>query len=586
MEREQATDTHDPAATGVSSRGRRIAAVSVPVVATLLAHGAVVANGFVLPRDSHWLLDHDGWHGFGDGRFSWMLETARGGMARPLAWISLATDAALTGSSGAATVHTGSVVLQALGALLLALLFVRVLTREGAAARDPRAVHIAAALAAAAWAVHPLRVEAVAWASARGELLATTLGIASAVALERGVGSSVLRPLSVLGSVALATAAVLADPGAVGLPVALVALALWLRVDRPRSVASWATGPALATASAAYLVPIGVGLTAALATRSAGNPGIPAPALAVAAASGVMRALRATLLPIGLAPAYSPPPGFPDELDASLLLDAGLTLVLAVVTLWGLRRLSGSALVGLAFLGVLVPQILIGHDPVGADRYAGLATAGLFLGAVNVALDRLGGVTARRAAAAAGGALILVLGLLSARQVTHWRDDATLTAHTLAVDPANETALVARGEHVRRAGGEWSEWLPFDRRAVEAGGVRPLAEWWYGRGLLEVGDAAAETHLRRAVDFGPWLPGPLHDLGVLLLRRGEKDAAAGLLRRAARLDDRSASIWFALGRAELLCEDRPAAVRALRRAAELAPEEAVILDALERAEAQ
>lgn len=83
----------------------------------------------------------------------------------PLTWLSLMTDVSLFGVQAGA-LHLVNVLLHAAGALVLLALLYRL---TGSLT--------AALLAAAFWAVHPLRVESVAWVSQRKDVLSTLLGL-------------------------------------------------------------------------------------------------------------------------------------------------------------------------------------------------------------------------------------------------------------------------------------------------------------------------------------------------------------------------------------------------------------------------
>jgi len=252
----------------------------------------------------------------------------------------------------------------------------------------------------------------------------------------------------------------------------------------------------------------------------------------------------------------------------------------------GLRRATPSSLVGLTFLGLLMPQLVFGHQPAGADRFAALATTGFFLSAA-VGIGSWAVSPARRRTALVTTAfLVLFLGLLSARQTTYWKDAKTLEQRILDVDPSNAGGLATSGLRMRREGGSWANSTVLFRRSTDLGSYRGQAHALLGAALLEKGDAAAEDHLRRAIELAPWLSEPRQELGALKLHDGTWNAAREQLRWAARLDDRSASIWFALAKAELILNDNAAAKAALLRARELAPDDPSVREALERLEAE
>ena len=138
---------------------------------------------------------------------------------QPLTWLSLMLDCSLWGvRAGAALVE--NVVLHAISALLL---FATLLLATKNVNRS--------AAAAAIWAVHPLRVESVAWVAERKDVLSTLFFIAAMLAY---VAFSQRRtPLRYALIVIAFVLAVMAKPMAITLPVALLLLDLWPLQRKP-----------------------------------------------------------------------------------------------------------------------------------------------------------------------------------------------------------------------------------------------------------------------------------------------------------------------------------------------------------------
>jgi len=564
------------------SRWPLAAAVAAAVLAGLLCTLPVLGAGFAPLGDPALLESHDRWHGLGGERFAWMLETVRGGFVRPLAWLSYGLDGALSGP-GAAGIHRTSWLLHGLRAALVTVLTVRLLL-VGAVAREDgrrRAVLVAAGAAGVLWAIHPLRVEATAWAAARPELLAGVLWLGSAVAFVRAVSGPALRTPALVGAVLLGCLGVYADPLSLGGAIAVGSLVAWIARLDSASFAGQAERGTRSACSLPFLVPILLGVVMAFGVDAAGTPGLDPLARAGALANGTLRVLRTTLWPGWLHPEYGAPPGFPATVGPTLLFDGALLLGLVGYTVHGLLRGRGTGYVGLAFLGLLVPPLLLGHTPFGADRYADLATVPLFIGLADALARPFPSIAVRRAAGAGLLVIAAVLATASVRQSALWTEPDALLDHVLAIDPANEAALVARGEAALPTDDVFASSAAYARRALEGGGARPRAHAFYGRILLELGEPAAEGQLRDAIAAGPWLPGPHHDLGVMLLRRGEFAEALTLFERAARLDSRSAAVWFGVGRARQQLAENADAADAFRRALALEPGDAAIQAALD-----
>lgn len=556
-----------------------MAALAAAVLAAVALLPSLSA-GFVEPGDRFLLLDHDRWHGFGDGRLGWMLGTDRGGASRPLAWLSLALDHEMAGGADPSVVHRTALILHAAAAALLAALAVRIArlsTGEGAL---PRSVALAGGLAAAIWAVHPLRAEAVSWASARGEALAAPLLLAGALWGLRGVSGPRIRPLACLLSMAFYGLALASDPAtAAGWAGAGLALLAWLRSRCPDSAAARLRPPELA---ATVLLLAGPALIAFAGAAAASGPGARTGLAGVlGACEGAVRCVRSTLWPAGLHPAYDPAPGFPAETGPELWVGGATVAVAAALALRLARGGRGAGWSVLAFLALALPPALALPEPVGADRIAHAATLPLFAAGAAVLLAPSG--RPRLTPVVLGIVLVGILLPLGRRQAAIWTDTGTLLAHTLGADPTNETALALRGEIARREGEPLELVVSFHTASLAHDEARPLAHAYLGRALLDKGDAEARAHLERAVVLGPWLPGPHRDLGALLLRRGATADAAAHLEEAVRLDPLSPAAWHALGRALALAGKREAAVRALEESLRLAPGDPAVIEALRRA---
>ena len=114
------------------------------------------------------------WHGLTSANIDWMFQTTNiyMGNYQPLTWLSFATEYSLWGESPE-RMHLINVLLHALSAVLLARLATRLFawssgTRAG---EESLAAWIGGAAAALLFALHPLRVESVAWATERRDVL-------------------------------------------------------------------------------------------------------------------------------------------------------------------------------------------------------------------------------------------------------------------------------------------------------------------------------------------------------------------------------------------------------------------------------
>ena len=382
----------------------RGAAPAIIVVVTFWAFAAVLANGFVEWGDRGELLDNVHYRGFGPANLSWMFTTIHQGHYQPLTWLSFAADYAMWGMRPAGY-HATSLVLHCVCAVVAYLIILRLL--------GPGAL-VAAALAALLFALHPLRVEAVAWATERRGPLSSALALSSVLAyLYRA------RWLSV----ALFGLALLAKEFVFTLPLVLVILDVY-----PLRRRAWRE-------KIPFFV-LGV-IGAAVAIASSAQSGV-ARSLAdygvlqriAQCFHGLAFYLHKTILPTGLSPIYSIPP----ELDPfamhfvlSAIVVTGLTAGLVAAR----RRFPAGLAAWAVFVVILSPVLGLaqtGHQ-IAADRYT-------YLPAVAVsALVALGLVKLGRTAPMVMLPLLAGLALLTWRQVGVWRDTETLWRHAVRVDP-------------------------------------------------------------------------------------------------------------------------------------------------------
>jgi hypothetical protein len=163
-------------------------APAVVVATTALAFAPVIRNDFVNWDDAANLLENHFYRGLSWEHLQWMFTTFHNSLYRPLTWITFGADYLMWGMNPAGY-HLTSLLLHCFAAWLFYLLSARVLSWVAPAAggADPWAVRIAAAFAAIIFAIHPLRVEPIAWASARGDVVSGLFFILTLVCYLRAV---------------------------------------------------------------------------------------------------------------------------------------------------------------------------------------------------------------------------------------------------------------------------------------------------------------------------------------------------------------------------------------------------------------
>jgi hypothetical protein len=184
------------------------------VLSVFLAYGQVARNGFVRWDDYVYVVENpEVRSGLSVQGVSWALTTSRASNWHPLTWLSHMADVEFFGlwAGGHHLVNVG--LHAACAVLLLAVL----LNMTG----DPWP----SALVAFLFALHPLRVESVAWISERKEVLSGMLAMSTLLAWDRYVRNpGVARYLPVVLAFA---AGLMAKPMLVTLPFVLLLLDFW-----------------------------------------------------------------------------------------------------------------------------------------------------------------------------------------------------------------------------------------------------------------------------------------------------------------------------------------------------------------------
>jgi Flp pilus assembly protein TadD len=307
------------------------------------------------------------------------------------------------------------------------------------------------AFVAAVFAIHPLRVESVAWIAERKDVLSglffmLTLG-AYATYIERiRLRASGIR--IAYGCVLLWFAlGLMSKPMLVTGPFVLLLLDYW-------PLQRWQTA---SEKRILFLFPrnlviekiplVALSLSICLVTLVVQKPAmvsaetIPFPLRISNAFVSCVAYLRQMIYPAGLAVFYPfPKNGWP----SAHIAWSALILILISAAAFACRRKWPHVLTGwLWYLGMLVP--VIGLVQVGwqarADRYTYLPQIGLYFAFAWTA-TKLAGTNQwrRRALGTFALAVIAVLSAASFVQASHWRNSESLWIHTLAVTPDNATA--------------------------------------------------------------------------------------------------------------------------------------------------
>lgn len=508
----------------------------------------------------------------------------------PLAWLNWSIEAALFGLTPQSA-HAGNILLHAANAVLVFLLLQRLLVRRtGAGQPAAPGVTFAAGIGSLFWALHPLRVEVVAWASGRMYGQAAGFFLVSLLAYLRAVGhpprTTAYRGWMIVAVAAFA-ASLLSYPIALPL-VALLVILDWFGLRRfqpggwwrnPVNRAVWREKiPFLLVAAATA----GITLTARI---NAGGIWDPPPTLAeFGVLARLMQAAHVwiyyvwrPLFPVGLAPVYSTLLEF-DPLAPAFLLNAVVLVAVTTVLIRRRREWPVALALWLSHLCLLAPMLgLTEHPHYTNDRYSYLQGL-LWSVAIATGVVRVWRLQVRRSILVAAGLALVALGVCSTGQIAPWRDNETFFRSLYASVGQGK----ARADVALRLGDVLRTRLQFDEAAdlyreslrLEPGLARSAVPH-YGLGCIahyRQRHQEAFDHYLAAIKLDPRLAGAFKAMGILLVQQGKPADAVAFAQRATELAPGDADAHDALGAALLGSGREAAAVEAYRAVVRIHPD--------------
>ena len=510
------------------SLARRLLVAALLFLVTFVLYAPVRHQAFIAYDDPQYVTENPHVrHGLRADEVLWVCTHDYESNWHPLTWISHMLDVELFGLEPAGH-HLVNAGLHALNAGLL-FLALALLTRR----RWP------SLLVAALFALHPLRVESVAWVAERKDVLSGTFWMLTLLAYARFARRPT--PAS-YGLVALGfVLGGMSKPTVVTLPLLLLLLDYWPLDRLEGGIASRAVREKLPL----LLLALVLGAVTFLAQRAgdatSGLSDLPLDLRALNALAACGAYLRQTFLPFDLAVHYPHAAVTAEDPRAALLVPALVSsIVLGAISFvaYRLRRRAPAVLVGwLWMLIALLP--MLGLVQVGAqahaDRYTYLPMIGAGIAIVFGMADALKARTELvRALTAAGFVGVVLLAFATQRQLTFWKDTRTLFEHALEVTERNYVAYTKLGE-ICQAEGD---------------------------------DVRAAQHFREALRIRPNSTETLTNLGVMQLQSGNLTRAQELFERVLVLDERDAAARLNLGVVHLNRAELDQARQAFERVAQ------------------
>jgi tetratricopeptide (TPR) repeat protein len=520
---------------------------------TVTAFFPALDNGFVDLDDDSNFLTNPRYRGLGWAQLRWMFTTFHMGHYQPLSWVTLALDYLFWGMNPFGY-HLTNVLLHALNAVVFYFLCARLLSLAMKVAADNFGLRASAGVAALLFAVHPLRVESVAWVTERRDVLSGLFFLLTLLWYLKAATAETKESRRKWLALTLFVYLLSLLSKAIGMTVPAVLLILDVY---PLKRLGWGQGRWFGREARwvwlekapFVLLAGGAAWLAFLAQNYIGAMIRLVDYGAVERLAQIFYNLAfyiwKTVAPFKLLPLYEIPWDF-DPWHWSYIASA-LAVVGSTAALFFFRRRWPAGLAaGLYYAAMILPVSGIAQSGIqlAGDRYSYLSCLGwaiLISGGLLFLWERRLG-RSRMTFAFASGAVVLVvagLGFLTWKQTQVWHDSETLLSYVLNVNSRSKVAHNNFGNILFNRG-QVDEAIKHYRGALQ---VDPyytfvhfnLAEALSAQGKLD----EATQHYREAIR----LPGPMKarvaaytGLGLLLNNQGKSDQAIKSYRQALELD--------------------------------------------------
>jgi len=440
-----------------------------------------------------------------------------------------------------------------------------------------------AAFVAGVFAIHPLRVESVAWVAERKDVLSGLFFMLTIWAYVQYVRNS-CRLWSYLMVLVLYALGLMSKPMLVTMPFILLLLDYWPLQRMPGFELGVLSSLSRDRQNVRRLVrekvpflllAAGVSVITVLAQRKAMLPvqALSFPSRIENAFVAYATYIWQMLYPVGLAVFYPHPGNGLSAWEIGLSVLALIVISTGVVVGW---RKHPYLLVGwLWYVGMLVP--VTGLIQVGAqaraDRYTYLPEIGLYILVAWGTVDLCRNWRHRRTLLGVAAAAILA-GLLTyaCLQTSYWKDSVTLWRHALACTADNATAESGLGLALADQG-ELTEAIQHYERALQLNPDYIDAHNNLGSALVAQGRLPeAIKHFERAIQLDTDYGKAQNNLGNALVAQGRPTEAVGHLVRALRLNPDDAEVCYNLGNALVAQGNLTEAVKRYEHALQLNPD--------------
>jgi len=556
----------------MSESGTKVAVVLVCialVLSTLAVFWQVHSFGFVNYDDDDYVYENPGvTQGLTWDSFVAAFTTPHVGNWLPMVWLSFALDYQLFGPDPG-WMHLVNVALHIANAVLLFLIL-----RKATGGLWP------SAFVAAAFALHPMHVESVAWITERKDVLSGFFLLLTVAAYARYVRRHSV--ISYVLAVLLYALGLLAKPMIVTVPLLLLLLDYWPlnRFElQPRESAGVHSRLLILRRMIAEKIPFFVlsaiwSVVTFLVQRGSGSvadlENLPAYARCANAFQSYAQYVAKMFWPRNMAVFYPYDEGTVRPLQA--ILSALLIITVSILAIRSRRKHKYLYVGWLWFLAALVP--VIGLIQSGAqsmaDRYTYIPYIGLFIMIAWGVPELMSGLPHTKHLLGGAAAIVFAaLGVCAYRQTSYWTDSITLFSHAIEVTQRNDTAYNNRGSAYTELG-LWEKGIEDFHRAI---GIRPDNAHAYnnlGVAYVKLGRwQEAEKAFKLATEAEADYAEACNNLGIAYGERGRWQEAEEAFMHALDARANYAEAYNNLGIARSKLERWQEAEEAYKRAIEI-----------------
>ncbi len=497
--------------------------IGVLVGATLIVYFQVAAFDFINLDDAYYVYKNNNVRtGLTPGNLIWSLTATDVGLWQPLVWISYQIESTFFGPENPQVRHLVNLMLHGCNTVLVFFLVWRI--------SGERFIGLAVALL---FALHPQHVQSVAWIAQRKDVLSAFFFLACLLAYIRPLQSVTGNPAYLWwhsAALMFFLMALMSKPSVVPLPILLLLIDYWYakrnNTFADARVTKWLVNkiPFILTAVAAAWI------TIQLKHPGFSNAGFLQTGNLALALSSLLHYLKTFFIPWPL-PALVETP--------TQLIWVGVVAIVSLVipVLFAFVNRKKQPLIGFGLLWFFVMWLPVsGLVPLGqfyvADRYTYLPHIGAFMALIGALYLLPAGL--KRATQGLVIMAVSACGVLSAIQVSYWRDAVTLFEREVDIDSANQWGYLYAGEALL-ARGQTKKALDYFDRALAIDNANSLAHEYRGNALWKLGENdEAYQAFRLAIRNNPRRGNAYVSLAQILSDQGDTQLAVAILNDALK----------------------------------------------------